>query len=125
MESAEDLRRTAAGSKPLDELPAGYRQGVLAVETIVFGFSLSFMKFWTFDSSGSWSAQGVVAVLVLALSIVLQIFVMWRSLDPADSRLVEYHRTRRLLMLSMAFLFLAVVFSVIVDSGWFGSTQIR
>jgi hypothetical protein len=63
--------------------------------------------------------------VVLAAAIVLQIHVMWRSLDPADSRLVEYAVTRHRLMLSMAVLFLAVVFSVIVDSGWLWSTPIR
>ena len=125
MESVEQIQRSAAPSKPIDELPAGYRQGVLAVETIVFGFSLSFMKFWTFDTSGNWSLQGIAAILLLAASIVLQIHVMWRSLDPADSRLVEYERTRRRLMLAMAVLFAAVVFSVIVDSGWLGSTPLH
>lgn len=125
MESAEQSRSPLVGSKPIDELPAGYRQGVLAVETIVFGFSLSFMKFWTFDTSGNWSLQGIAAILLLALSILLQIHVMWRSLDPADSRLVEYGKTRQRLMLAMAVLFLAVVFSVIVDSGWLGSTPVH
>jgi len=124
MESADPAPRSGA-EKPVDELPAGYRQGVLAVETIVFGFSLSFLKFWSFDTAGSWSLQGIAAVLLLAISILVQIFVMWRSLDPDDSRLVEYRRTRRLLMLSMAFLFLAVVFSVIVDSGWLGTTAVH
>ena len=125
MKSAEQTRDTTAGAAPVDELPAGYRQGVLAVETIVFGFSLSFMKFWTFDTPGDWSRQGIATIELLAASIVLQIHVMWRSLDPADSRLVEYARTRRRLMFAMAVLFLAVVFSVVVDSGLLGSTPIR
>lgn len=104
---------------PVDErrpLPAGYRQGVISAITIFIAFSLAFLRFWAFEAPGDWTPRSILATVVLAVPILLQIYVLARSLRVADDDETEYATTIRWLIASVIAMLIAVVISAIVMS---------
>ena len=39
-------------------LPNGYRQGIITAITVLLGFSLLFLRFWSFEAPGRWALTG-------------------------------------------------------------------
>ena len=37
---------------PLRRVPDGYRQGLITAITVLMGFSLAFVRFWSFEAAG-------------------------------------------------------------------------
>jgi hypothetical protein len=98
-------------------LPAGYRQGVISAITVILGFSLLFMRYWSFEAEGSWTASSTLAAALLSLSIVLQTFSLWRSLQVRDDDETEYTKTLRWFMAATAILLLSVFIAALSFSG--------
>lgn len=98
-------------------LPAGYRQGVISAITVILGFSLLFMRYWSFEAEGSWTLSSLVAAALLSLSIVLQTFSLWRSLQVRDDDEIEYARTLRWFMTATSILLLSVFLAALSFSG--------
>ncbi len=98
-------------------LPAGYRQGVISAITVILGFSLLFLRYWSFEAEGSWTASSTLAAALLSLSIVLQTFSLWRSLQVRDDDETEYAITLRWFMTATAILLLSVFIAALSFSG--------
>jgi hypothetical protein len=108
-------------SAPTDDqrrpLPNGYRQGIVSAITIFIGFSLAFLRFWAFEAPGEWTSRSVAATVVLGIPIVLEIYVLYRSLRLEDDDEREYVKTVRWFIASIAAMLVAVIFAAIVLSG--------
>jgi hypothetical protein len=76
-------------------LPQGYRQGLVTAITVFLGFSLSFIRFWNFESAGEWTWTGVVPAGIVAAGIGVQLVALFRSLSLEDDEPVHYARTVR------------------------------
>ncbi len=81
--------------RPRVPLPIGYRQGIITAVTVLLGFSLVFLRFWSFELPGRWTISAVIAAGVAALSIVFQMVTLWRSLQLEDDDVTEYKKTLR------------------------------
>ena len=92
------------------QLPAGYRQGLITSITVVLTASLLFFRFVVFEpSSGPWTRWGVACAIFAGLSLLAQLFTLWRALQPIDEQIAVYKVTLRwfasavfLLMCSLA-----------------------
>lgn len=68
-------------------LPAGYRQGVITSITVVLTASLLFFRFVVFEpSSGPWTKWGAACAVLAAISILMQLFTLWRRCSLLTSR---------------------------------------
>jgi hypothetical protein len=77
-------------------LPAGYRQGVITSITVVLTASLLFFRFVMFEpSSGPWTKWGAGCAFLAAVSILMQLFALWRALQPEDEQIPVYKVTLR------------------------------
>jgi hypothetical protein len=94
-------------------LPNGYRQGIITAITVLLGFSLLFLRFWSFETPGSWTALAVVATLLLGVSILLQFVALWRALQVSDDNETEYRKTLRWFLAAAIILFANLILVVL------------
>lgn len=92
-------------------LPIGYRQGIITAITVLLGFSLLFMRYWNFELPGTWTVSALLAALLMALSILLQMITLWRSLQVKDDDETEYGKTLRWFLSSAVTLMCGVILS--------------
>jgi hypothetical protein len=52
-------------------VPAGYREGLVGAITVVLGFSLLFMRYWSLEAPGDWDALSFIAEVLLVVAIFL------------------------------------------------------
>lgn len=107
---------TREARPPRVPLPSGYREGVILAITVFLGFSLVFLRFWSFEASGDWTAASVLAAFLITVSIVLQIIALWRSLQVEDDDEVEYRKTLRWFLSSIVTLFASLLLAAIAVS---------
>jgi hypothetical protein len=78
------------------QLPTGYRQGFITAITVVLTASVLFFRFVVFEpASGPWTPWGAICASLAGISIAVQLFVLWRALQPADERIRVYTVTLR------------------------------
>ena len=77
-------------TKPRQPIPAGYRQGVISAITVLIGFSLVFMRYWSFEAQGEPTRPAIVAGLGLLLAILLEFYALWRALQVEDDHAPHY-----------------------------------
>jgi hypothetical protein len=106
-----DRPSTPQPGPPRVPLPAGYRQAIVTAITVLLGFSLLFLRYWNFELPGAWSASAIVASLLLAVAIILDIGALWRSLQVKDDDEVEYGKTLRWFLFSTILLLLSLLTS--------------
>jgi uncharacterized membrane protein len=76
------------------KLPVGFRQGIVTAITVLLGFSLSFLRFWSFETHGEWTWRGVVPAGLLAAGIFVQLVALHHALDlRRGARALHDHRT--------------------------------
>lgn len=97
-------------------LPGGYRQGVISAITVLLGFSLLFLRYWNFEAEGGWTIASILATLLLALAIVLQLVALWRSLLPRDDDEPVYQVTLRWFLASIIALLVGVLLAGLTAS---------
>ena len=97
-------------------LPAGYRQGIISAITVLLGFSLLFLRYWSFEAPGEWSIASFVAALLLALAILLELFALWRSLLPEDDDEPAYRITLRWFLASILILLISLLLAALTAS---------
>ena len=85
-------------------LPVGYRQGIISAITVLVGFSLLFLRYWSFEAPGEWSVASTLAALLLGLAILLELVALWRSLRLEDDDEGEYRKTLRWFVASVGML---------------------
>jgi hypothetical protein len=94
-----------------DELPAGYRQGIITANSIFISFSLLFFKYWSLEAPGDWTIASACAAGMMLCAIALEIVTLWRALQIKDSALVEYNRTLKWLMASIVVMITGLLLS--------------
>ena len=66
-------------------IPPGYRQGFITATTVLLTASLLYFRYAALESgSGDWTPWGVVSVVILSMSICIQLYTLWRALQPDD-----------------------------------------
>jgi hypothetical protein len=65
-------------------IPEGYRGGIVGAITVVLGFSLLFMRYWSLEAPGEWDALSFVAEALLVVAIILELYSLWRALSLED-----------------------------------------
>lgn len=94
-------------------LPVGYRQGIITAITVLLGFSLLFLRFWSFELPGRWTVSAVIAAGLLVAAVVLQMISLWRSLQVEDDDVAEYKKTLRWFLASVIVLMASLVCSYV------------
>jgi len=112
MESDSNLK----AARPRAPLPAGYRQGIISAITVMLGFSLLFLRYWTFEAEGKWTIASFIAAVLLALAVTLELFALWRSLQPEDDDEPVYRVTLRWFLAGIVSLLVAVVLAALTAS---------
>ncbi len=112
--SGEPPAKPKTGRVPL---PTGYRQGVISAITLFLGFSLLFLRYWSFEASGDWTIKSGIAALLVIIAIVLDIVALWRALQVKDDDEGEYGKTLRWFMVSIIALFAGLLLAGIAYSG--------
>src|SRR4051794_7741417 len=111
-----DLVAGAGAARAREPLPAGYRQGVISAITVMVGFSLLFSRYWNFEAEGNWTVGSFVAAVLLALAVILELFALWRSLQPEDDDLPVYRVTLRWFAASVVLLLVSVLLAALTAS---------
>lgn len=111
--SQDDDQRSDTQRAPTP-LPAGYRQGVISAITVLLGFSLLFMRYWSFEAPGEWSRGAIIDTFLLAIAILLELIALWRSLQPEDDEPSEYRKTLRWFLASIVVLMISIFFAALI-----------
>src|SRR5262249_4111736 len=90
-------------------LPVGYRQGLITAVTVLLGFSLAFLRFWSFEASGDWTPRSIAPTAALIVSVLLQVTVLVRSLRLEDEEPGEYRKTVKRFTVSVVVMLIAVL----------------
>lgn len=98
-------------SKP--GLPQGYRQGLVTAITVFLGFSLSFIRFWNFETAGEWTRTGALAAIVVAAGIVVQLAALLRALGLEDDEPAHYTITVRCFFAGIVIVVVGVLIATI------------
>jgi hypothetical protein len=86
--------------------------------TVVLTGSLLLFKFIVFEpASGSWTKWGLVGAVFLGIAILVQLFALWRALQPDDEQVKVYRVTLRWFTAGIIFL----VVGMIVEAIAFGT----
>ncbi len=119
-ERALDNGRAASPEPPKAKdrvpIPAGYRQGAISAITVLLGFSLLFMRYWSFEAPGAWSAASIAAAALLITAIALELYALWRSLRLEDDDPTEYRKTLNWFVASIVALVISLVIAQIAVS---------
>lgn len=94
-------------------LPQGYRQGIITAITVLLGFSLTFLRFWSFEAPGEWSWRSFVSTGLVAVSVLLQLLALFRSLRPEDDDEAVYRTTVNWFIGGIALLVLGLLFAAV------------
>lgn len=100
-------------------LPAGYRQGVVTAISVILGFSLYFLRFWSIEAPGDWTWVSVFAVVPVVLSIACLAVALWRSLQVADDDEPVYRKTLKWFLSGVLLSLVGVIASALALSGLF------
>jgi hypothetical protein len=103
-----------AAGKPL---PAGYRQGVVTAISVILGFALYFLRFWSLEAPGDWTWISFAAALPTVLSISCLAVALWRSLQVADDDEPVYRTTLKWFLAGVLLSLAGVLASAIAISG--------
>ena len=98
---------------PLRRVPDGYRQGLITAITVLMGFSLAFVRFWSFEAAGQWAAQSVFSTGASVLAVVFQLVALIRALRIEDQYQDEYRKTVRWFIASAFALLLGLLLGAI------------
>lgn len=99
--------------RPRKPPPVGYRQGIISAITVLIGFSLLFLRYWSFEAPGEWTIPSTLAALLLALAILLELVALWRSLRIEDDDEEEYRKTLRWFMVSIGVLMVSLLLAAL------------
>lgn len=101
----------------VDQLPSGYRQGLMTAISIITGFTLSFVRYWSFEDKSNWNEVNISISMIMILSLLMQFAAFTRALSPADSILKNYNKTLRIFLSSVVILIFAVFSGAIYSAG--------
>ena len=98
--ATQDAATRSAPASPRREIspatvPWGYRPGIITAITVFIGFSLAFLRFWSFEAAGSWRWFSIFSTGLMAVSLLLQLVALFRSLRLEDIEPATYRITVR------------------------------
>jgi hypothetical protein len=102
-----------ASREPEATIPSGYRCAVVTAITVVLGFSFLFLRSWAFELPGEWTASSELAAFLLLCAILLELWALWRALQPKDERVQQYERTLRCFLASLIVLLVSLVLAAV------------
>ncbi len=108
-----EAQQSPPPERPRVPLPPGYRPGVITAITVLLGFSLLFLRAWTFELPGEWTVSSTVADILLGVAIVLEIVALWRSLQIKDDDESEYRLTLRWFLASSVILLVSLLIAAL------------
>lgn len=94
-------------------LPVGYRQGIITAITVVLGFSLVFLRLWSFELPGEWDVVSITSAIVTGLATLGLCRTLWRALKVEDDDVPEYKKTLRWFLGSTILLLVGVLLSAL------------
>ncbi len=97
-------------------IPSGYRQGIIAAITVLLGFSLVFMRYWSFEPPGELTRPSVIAGLLLLIAIINEFYALWRALQIEDDDEQEYRTTLRWFLTSIFVLLGSLVLAALASA---------
>jgi hypothetical protein len=97
-----------------NNVPQGYRTGLVTAITVFLGFSLYFARFWNFEHSGEWTWTGIVSAGIVGVGIVVQLVALFRSLDLRDQVESRYKATVRCFFAGIIIVLMGVIVATIV-----------
>ncbi len=103
----------APASAQPHRVPDGYRQGLITAITVLLGFSLAFVRFWSFEAAGQWAAQSALSTGASLLAVVFQLVALIRALRIEDQYEGEYRKTVRWFIASAVALLLGLLLGAI------------
>jgi len=99
------------------KLANGYRQGFITAITVLVTASVLYFRFLTFEpGSGEWTPLGKVCVALVGLSILTQLWTLWRALQPEDEYVSIYKKT--LLWFAAGVILVVLGFGAHVVAAW-------
>jgi hypothetical protein len=99
--------------RPPSVVPDGYRQGLITAITVLLGFGLTFLRFWSFEAPGAWTLRSIFSTGTSIVAIVAQMIALYRSLRIEDREIAEYRKTVRWFLGSASLLLLALLFAIV------------
>jgi len=102
-------------------VPNGYRQAIVTAITVILGFSLYFLRFWSLEAPGDWTVPSLIAAVAMGVSITVQIVALARSLSLSDDNPKAYSITVRVFIWGVILALASVVFASAALSGIFGA----
>ena len=103
----------------MNNIPPGYQQAVVTAITVFLAFSLAFIRFWSFEATGTWWWGAIVSEILLITSILIQIFVLARALNLKNETKDDYNKTVKWFLRSVVILVIGLIFSGIIYSDTF------
>lgn len=114
---ASDKPETNKPGSYTKPLPAGYRQGVVTAISVILGFALYFLRFWSLEAPGNWSWMSLFAAVPVVLSIGCLAVALWRSLQVADDDEPVYRKTLKWFLAGLLLSVIGVFASAVALSG--------
>jgi hypothetical protein len=101
-----------------------FRNGSLAVMSVVGGFSLGFLSRWA-GLPGSWTPADLFAVSAITLGILLQVKALADMLSVQSLLLTRYNRTVRIFFVGLVLVFVGVAAAIFMDVIGLGGTVLK
>jgi hypothetical protein len=102
--------------KPRVPLPQGYRQGVISAISVILGFSLLLLRYFSFEAAGEVTRAAVVAWFALLVALLLEFYALWRSLQLEDDDEREYRTTLGWFLTSIFVLLASLVLAALATA---------
>jgi hypothetical protein len=99
--------------RPPVPLPAGYRQGTITAITVVLGFSLVFLRLWSFELPGEWDPFSIASAVLTGVATLGLCVTLWRSVQVEDDDVPVYKKTLRWFLGSTILLLMGVLLSAL------------
>jgi hypothetical protein len=101
-----------------------FRNGSLAVMSVVGGFSLGFLSRWA-GLPGPWTPTDLFAVAAITLGIVLQVKALADMLSVKSLLLEHYNRTVRIFFAGLVLVFVGVAAAIFTDLIGLGGSVLK
>jgi hypothetical protein len=110
-------------TKPDDDKPsrieAEFRNGSLTAISVIVGFSLSFLSRWA-GTPGQWHTGDLVAVALIVIGCVLQIWALGAMLFVSSMMVAYYERAIRHFLIGLVLVAAGVALAIVSEVTGFG-----
>ena len=106
--------KSAAVIEDTNTVPVGYRQALVTAIALLLSLSIAFLRFWSFEAPGSWTAASIGAAILTGAGIVLQLSALFRALDVRDEIVKRYRVTVRFFFVGTVIVIIGATLSSII-----------